>query len=243
MIFQRDGAAVVNTPDAPVAKATQAREARRQRSLQRRAEIRDGATGLFLRDGYLATTMAAIAAEAGVAVQTLYLTFGSKVAILEAAHDAAVVGGGRDVPVLERPWVDQVHGEPEGRAALAVLLDGALGIVQRVSPIYAVIQAAAADTEVADLLARTKQQRLTTLQALAGSLARKDGYAVEMPVARAADLLYAVVSDEQYRLLVVDRGWPPAEWRGWCTTVLTQALFPAARRPPTRAGRRAGARR
>jgi len=181
--------------------------------------------------------MAAIAAEAGVAVQTLYLAFGSKMAMLAAAHDAAVVGTGRDVPVLERSWVEAVHAEPDGRRALKVLIDNALGIVERVSPIYAVIAAAAADAEVADLLARTKQQRLTTLQALAESLAAKDGYAAAVPVARAADLLYAVVSDEQYRLLVVERGWPAPQWRDWCSSILTNALFPDTPTPPRRKAR------
>jgi hypothetical protein len=59
-------------------------------------------SALFIRDGYLATTMAAVAGEAGVAVQSLYLRFGSKLEILKAAFDAAVVGGLEPVPLLER---------------------------------------------------------------------------------------------------------------------------------------------
>src|SRR3954454_14812169 len=57
-----------------------------------KARLLSAATHLFLDRGYVDTTVAAIAKEAGVALQTLYLSFGSKVAILRPAHDVAVVG-------------------------------------------------------------------------------------------------------------------------------------------------------
>ena len=63
--------------------------AQAERTRATRARIIAAATPLFVRDGYLETTMSGIAKAAGVAVQTLYLSFGSKVAVLEAALDAA----------------------------------------------------------------------------------------------------------------------------------------------------------
>ena len=99
--------------------------------------------------------MAAIAAEAGVAVQTLYLAFGSKVAILAAAHDVAVAGDDDPVSVLDRPWVAEVRAETDGpRAGLELVLANSLEIIERVAPVYSAIQSAAADTEVAELLTR-----------------------------------------------------------------------------------------
>ncbi|HEY4419314.1 MAG TPA: helix-turn-helix domain-containing protein, partial [Pseudonocardia sp.] len=56
---------------------------RTERAMATRARIIEAAGPLFVRDGYLETTMAGIARAAGVAVQTLYLSFGSKVAVLE----------------------------------------------------------------------------------------------------------------------------------------------------------------
>ena len=50
-----------------------------------RRKIVEAASTLFLRDGFVSTTMAMIAKEAGVAVQTLYMAFGTKTAILQAA--------------------------------------------------------------------------------------------------------------------------------------------------------------
>jgi len=42
--------------------------------------------------GYMETTMAAIAAEVGVAVQTVYFTFHNKPALLRAAFEFAIKG-------------------------------------------------------------------------------------------------------------------------------------------------------
>ncbi|MCA1820778.1 MAG: hypothetical protein LC644_03130, partial [Pseudonocardia sp.] len=55
---QHRGVAGVKFPKAPITRAAQARAARRQRSDERRAGVRDAAARLFLRDGYLDTTMA-----------------------------------------------------------------------------------------------------------------------------------------------------------------------------------------
>ena len=107
---------------------------------------------MFVEHGYLETTVAAIAAEAGVVVQTLYLSFGSKVAILRAAHDVAVVGDDTPVPVLQRPWVAELSAEPNGRRALRLVIDNGLQIIERATSIMGVIQSAAADADVADLL-------------------------------------------------------------------------------------------
>ncbi len=55
-----------------------------------RRRILDAARMLFVRDGYGATTLQAIADEAGVAVQTVYAVYGSKPGILRALRDAIV---------------------------------------------------------------------------------------------------------------------------------------------------------
>jgi AcrR family transcriptional regulator len=204
------------------------RAGKSERGRQTRAKVVAAATRVFQERGYLEATMAAIAAEAGVSVQTLYLAFGSKVAILEAVHDHAVEGDEEPVPVLDRPWVADVRAEPDGRRALAVVTEQALRIIERVSPVYGVMQAAAADAEVREFLDRTKAQRLETLRALAGLLAGKPGYPPDLPRNQAADTLYALVSDDLFRLLVVERRWSRERWRTWVFQTAAHWLFPAA---------------
>lgn len=55
---------------------------RQEQAAVTRSRILAAARQLFFRDGYAATTLKAVAAEAGVAVQTVYSVFGSKSAIL-----------------------------------------------------------------------------------------------------------------------------------------------------------------
>jgi AcrR family transcriptional regulator len=171
--------------------------------------------------------MAAIAAEAGVAVQTLYLGFGSKLGILSAALDVAIVGDDEPVPLLERPWMRALVDTPDGHQAIQVLVEQVGEIIGRTSPLYAVMQGAAAG-EAGELLAENKRQRFNGVHAVATCLSTKPGFAAAMTVDHATDLLYALLSEEQYGLLVVERGWAPEAWRRWCISVLDGTLFPEA---------------
>lgn len=71
--------------------------------LPHRGSARLEGTGLFVARGYLATTMGDIASATGVAVQTLYLCFGGKAALLNASFDVAVSGDDEPVALAERP--------------------------------------------------------------------------------------------------------------------------------------------
>src|ERR1700731_4552529 len=90
-------------------RAAQARATRRR--------ITDQALELFLRHGYAATTLDQIAAQAGVAVQTVYFHFGNKATVLKEVVDVLAVGDDQPIPMLERPWVQQVRDETDGRKA------------------------------------------------------------------------------------------------------------------------------
>src|SRR3954447_15913892 len=169
------------------------------RGRQTAARIATAATRLFVEHGYVNTTMAAVAAEAGVAVQTLYLAFGSKAAILAEVQDLAVVGEGKNIPALEQAWVAEVRAEPDGLRALELVMDGSLGISERVAAVYQTIQTAAADTDVADVLAKVRLQRWHSMRELAAMLATKPGFAAQS-LDRDADILYALVSVEVYHL-------------------------------------------
>jgi AcrR family transcriptional regulator len=63
---------------------------RDERAAVTRRRILDSARRRFFADGYAATTLQAVAGEAGVAVQTIYAVFGSKAAILAELRSLAV---------------------------------------------------------------------------------------------------------------------------------------------------------
>jgi len=73
-----------------------------QRALATRRRIRLAAERLFLRDGYLPTTMTKIAAEAGVAEKTVYLAFPTKADLLNEIIRIGVRGDEGSTPVSQR---------------------------------------------------------------------------------------------------------------------------------------------
>ena len=67
---------------------------RRAAARQRREDILAAAYALMLRDGYAATTVDAIATEAGVSAETVYKAFAGKPGIVRALVHRALEGSG-----------------------------------------------------------------------------------------------------------------------------------------------------
>src|SRR5947208_15658101 len=86
---------------------------RREQAAATRREILEAAQRLFERDGYAATTMAAIAAEAGVALKTIYVAFETKSGVLRALWNLTLRGDEGEAPVAEREWYREVLDEPD----------------------------------------------------------------------------------------------------------------------------------
>ena len=90
-----------------------------ERGAATRNRVAAAAARLFREQGYAATSMQAIADEAGVHVQTIYLAFGTKAAVL--AQAAALLVAGADDPdshPSERPWAKAIQSEPDPAAKL-----------------------------------------------------------------------------------------------------------------------------
>ena len=88
-------------------------ELRSQQADQTRARVAQAAAGLFVRDGYAATSINAVARAAGVSAQTVYNIFGTKAAVLKAAYDIALVGDADPVPLAERADVRALYADPD----------------------------------------------------------------------------------------------------------------------------------
>lgn len=205
---------------------TKSRTSKAEQARLTRRRITAAATELFLRDGFLTTTMAAVAAEAGVAVQTLYLAFGNKTAILSAAFDVAVVGDDEPVPVMERTWLRAALDDPDGVAGLTAFVTGGAAVIERAAPLYGVIRAAAADPEVAQILAQNKKERYEGYARIIEAAAAKPGFTTQLTQAEATGVLYALLSEETYGLLVEEHDWPCLEWRDWVLRTVLAEVFP-----------------
>lgn len=197
-------------------------DGRAARSRRTRQRIISAATDLFVQDGYLTSTIERIADHAGVAVQTVYYSFGTKRQLLAGALDASVAGD-LDSHPLALPWVQQLRAEPDPVAALEVLTTGAIDIVARAAPIYEVIRAAAADPEVAELLADNRRERYLRQRDLVAIL--KDNGHLRSDLDQATDTFYALVNEDVFQLLVGERSWDHDRYRRWATAILRQQLL------------------
>jgi AcrR family transcriptional regulator len=125
----------------PPAAATTLRQAQTALTEQR---IVAAATELFLADGYVATTLEAVARRARVAARTVYVRFGTKAALLKRVVDVAIVGDTEPVGVLGRDWMKRALTAPTLAERLAAQAAAGRQIMERTGALFAVAQQAAA---------------------------------------------------------------------------------------------------
>src|SRR5437763_7553646 len=113
---------------------------RLQQAAATRREILQSAQRLFERQGYATTTMAAIAAEAGVALKTVYKAFETKSGVLRALWNLLLRGGEGDVPVAQRPWYLEVVEEPDPDRQLRMTARASRIVKVRIAAVLEVIR-------------------------------------------------------------------------------------------------------
>ena len=199
---------------------------RRAQAEATRAEILAAAQRLLERDGYAATTMASVAAEAGVALKTVYLAFATKSGMLRALWNVLLRGDAEDVPMGERPWFRDLLAEPDPGARLDRLARQSCAVKDRAGPLMVVIRdAAAADADVAALWDRIEVQFREMLGPLARTFADEGALRPGLDAARAADLLWALNHPDLWRLLVRVRGWSLGEYEDWLAGAFRRELL------------------
>ena len=199
---------------------------RARKALETRRRILDAAETLFVRDGFAATTMAAIAAHADVAVQTVYAVFSTKRAILTELIDARVLGDDDVAALPDRADWQAMEAERDPRRQLARFAAIATRIAQRSAAINEVLSAAAgADAQLAVIYQRQRLARYDDERRVARSLARSGGLRAGLSETEAADMIWAIATTRTYRALVGERGWSDEAYERWLADLLTRALL------------------
>src|SRR5947209_6427527 len=103
---------------------------------QTRQAILAAARQLFLERGYALTTMAAIAAAAGVSHETVYAAFGPKPALLQYLIEIALSGTAEPVPALEREPVRAIQAEPNPRRKIEMFARVVRQLQERLAPLF-----------------------------------------------------------------------------------------------------------
>jgi AcrR family transcriptional regulator len=197
---------------------------RRYRSPQReeqasatRREIMVAALSLFSTQGYGLTTMEAVASVADVSVATVYLAFRSKLGLLSALIADAV-----EDPTLD---VQQVLDEADLDRQVAIGAQLIRQLHERTAVITGILRSGRGnDARLEALWDDWQARHFRAVSQVVRNLAAAGRLRHGVDEARAADVVYTLSGSETYRQLVVERGWPPAQFEEWLADSVRRLL-------------------
>jgi len=183
-----------------------------------RERICAAAERLFLRDGYARTSIRAVANEAAVAEATIYLTFSTKPALLNAT-------------------ILRATGAEEGKPLSAIIAAPPPDMLSRLANAHAVAMSRAArlialgesalsmDPDLRPLRDRAHANLQAAYAAIAQRLADAELLQPGVTAADAADTLYAICNETTYLRLTHDGARSPERYATWLTATLEARLL------------------
>lgn len=205
-----------------------ARRRRERAEEERRAtqlRVAEAARRLFLTNGYVATTMAAIAEEAGVALQSVYSAGQSKAELLHLVTDLAVAGDDQAVMLLERPDYAAVLLESDPHRQVEMIAALIAATMERLAPVWvAYREAAAVDAKAAANLVAAHQRRHETFAGMIGMVPEN---CLRRSAEEATDSAWAIGSIDVFLLLRSIQSWDAPQYAEWLRrTLVDQLLIP-----------------
>jgi AcrR family transcriptional regulator len=200
---------------------------RRAQARARRLAVVLAARDLFERDGYRPTTIAAIAAHAGVSAESVYKGFGTKATLAKAVFDHELAGDDEPVPVAERPAMQAVRDEPDVRRKIAMFADGLAYRQARSARVQILIRDGRhVDDSLAPVWDKLRDEGLTGMMVLGRHLHQtgqlRDGIALD----EVRDVLWNYLAIDHYERLVLSQGWSHERYARWLADAITSALCP-----------------
>jgi AcrR family transcriptional regulator len=208
-----------------------------RRGADTRRRIEQAAADLFTHRGYTATSMQAIAGAAGVHVQTIYLAYGTKAALL-AACAARLVAGDEDPAThpSDRRWVREIQATADARRKIERYVEHVADVAPRITALTDVLRTTApSEPEAAAFLTHMEHGRREGPLHLLGPLVQTGALHPELSPDDVADITFALVAPDTLRALVTVRGWEPDRAKAWLADTLCHALLrPGAHRGDSR---------
>jgi AcrR family transcriptional regulator len=207
--------------------AEERRPSRRARQAEQTGrDIVAAARRLFAQQGYTATSMAQIAAEADVSVQTIYDSVGSKSAIVRRLNDLLDDEG--DVAAL----ASQIATTTDPVELLRIAVAISRNINERCHDIVAAIySAASAEPEMSAVRDESRRRHREGIGRLAGRLASLGALRADIDVETAADVIAGLTDPQIAQTFVAEYNWTWERWHTWtvralATLVLSRELEP-----------------
>ena len=215
--------ATVDPSPSPVKRRYDA-DRRRARADEARRRVLDTARHLFLDRGYAATTVAAVAADAGVSVESVYKAYGSKARLVLALFHDAVAGHGPESAELRADRLSAAESDPGRR--LRGFGNLVAEVTPRVAPLMLLVRAAAqSDAELRDVWEQMLAERLERMAGHARRLADGGHLRPGVTVEEARDVLWLYNAPEVYELMVIRRQWSPRRFGDWVGEAYAAALL------------------
>lgn len=190
---------------------------RERQARETRAGILAAAAELFGERGWAGTTVEEVARRSETALRTVYMRFGSKVGLLTAAIDAAIVGDDVPVPLAERPAYKALStGRRTDRigAAAAIITDS-----QRAAPLLRALRQAAVDNPEVDAQWQAYEtRRREELRHGLGHVFDRELSSDDL------DAVWALTSTEVYDKLTGEQGWSADQYRTWVADIIPRIL-------------------
>jgi AcrR family transcriptional regulator len=209
----------------PVKRRSYNSSVRAEQAAATRTRILEAAAVLFERDGYVRTTVKAIADEADVAADTVYAVFGSKGRVLTALIDLRLTDGAPGMTnVLERPEFAAIREERDQRKQIAMYARASRDTLARVRPIFNLMRTAAdVDEEMAGIYREMQGYRLRNAQTVVEWIAANGK--LRMPVKRAVEIVWGIASPELTNMMIEGIGWTEDECFAWFEDVIARTLL------------------
>lgn len=195
------------------------RLAQQQADLTRRT-ILHAARELFHERGYAGTSAKSLAERAGVAVQTIYSTFGSKAGVAKALGELAVAESGIH-ELTER--LPSVHDPVE---AIELIVRIRRRLREHAGETIAVLRSGAAiEPSLRSAWDEARRYRRAGQLFLMRRLEDQNALADGVDAARAADISGALTADEVADVLIDQCGWSYDAYEAWLIASLERLLL------------------
>jgi len=199
---------------------------RQQQAAGTRRAILEAAGRLFERDGYPATTMEAIAREAGLSLKTVYLPFSTKSGLLRAVWDLRLKGEDADAPVVQHEWFRQVMEETDPVRKLQLNARNSRAAKTRIGGMFKVIRGAAEiDADCAALWSLIQSDFHANQGMIVAGIDRVGGLRPGLDLDRATDVLWTLNHPDLWNLLIFERGWSPEDYEMWLSQTSAAQLL------------------
>jgi AcrR family transcriptional regulator len=209
----------------PEVKRSYDASGRREQARARRLAVVQSARNLFERNGFRQTTIAAIAADAGVSAESVYKGFSNKASLAKAVFDLALAGDDEPVPIAERPAMQAIRDEPDVRRKIEMFTAGLAQRLARSAQVQILIRDGRhVDESLAPIWAKLNQEGLTGMMMLGRHLLETGQLRKGIDLDEVRDVLWNYLAIDTYERLVLSQGWPVERYAQWLARAVMSAL-------------------